>query len=357
MKKLSVCMIVKNEEEVLKRALDCAVRIADEIIITDTGSTDGTKEIAALYTDKVFDFEWTDDFSAARNFSFSAAEGEYLMWLDADDIILEEDILLINELKKELNGDIGTVMMKYNTGSDEKGKPTFSYFRERILKNCGAAVWNGVVHEAISPFGQVIYRDAAITHSKLSRSDPSRNLRIYERAEREGKAFSPRDMYYYARELYYAARYDGAIRLFDDFLTQRRGWVENNIDACRLLSYCYDLSGQHGKVLPALFRSFEFDVPRAETACDIAKFFLDRNELKAAEYWYKTALCCEKNPESGAFISEDCYGFIPYIQLCVCYSRLGNDEKAIYYNEKAGQLRPRSQAYIQNKKYFEEAKK
>lgn len=64
---VSLCMIVKNEEKVLGRCLDSAKEIADEIIIVDTGSTDRTKEIAAEYTEKIYDFEWNDDFSAARN--------------------------------------------------------------------------------------------------------------------------------------------------------------------------------------------------------------------------------------------------------------------------------------------------
>ena len=64
---VSLCMIVKNEEKVLGRCLDSAKEIADEIIIVDTGSTDRTKEIAAEYTEKIYDFKWNDDFSAARN--------------------------------------------------------------------------------------------------------------------------------------------------------------------------------------------------------------------------------------------------------------------------------------------------
>ena len=71
---ISLCMIVKNEERVLARCLNSALRAVDEIITVDTGSTDKTKEIAARYSDKVFDFEWCDDFSAARNFAFSKAE-------------------------------------------------------------------------------------------------------------------------------------------------------------------------------------------------------------------------------------------------------------------------------------------
>ena len=67
-------MIVKNEEKLLARCLDSVAGLMDEIIIVDTGSSDKTKEIAARYTDKIYDFEWIDDFSAARNFAFSKAK-------------------------------------------------------------------------------------------------------------------------------------------------------------------------------------------------------------------------------------------------------------------------------------------
>ena len=71
---ISVCMIVKNEEKVLARCLDSLAGLWEELIIVDTGSEDRTKEIAKKYTDKVFDFAWTGNFSDARNFSFSKAK-------------------------------------------------------------------------------------------------------------------------------------------------------------------------------------------------------------------------------------------------------------------------------------------
>ncbi len=84
---ISLCMIVKNEEGVLGRCLDSVKGVADEIIIADTGSSDATKETAARYTEQIFDVEWTDDFSAARNASFARASMDYCMWLDADDVM------------------------------------------------------------------------------------------------------------------------------------------------------------------------------------------------------------------------------------------------------------------------------
>lgn len=71
--KISLCMIVKNEEDTLERCLESVSDIMDEIIIVDTGSTDRTKDIAGKVTKHVIDFEWIDDFAAARNFAFSHA--------------------------------------------------------------------------------------------------------------------------------------------------------------------------------------------------------------------------------------------------------------------------------------------
>lgn len=88
---ISLCMIVKNEEAVIGRCLDSVQEIADEINIVDTGSVDKTKDIAARYTDRIFDFKWIDDFAAARNFSFQQATSDYILWLDADDVFTKKD--------------------------------------------------------------------------------------------------------------------------------------------------------------------------------------------------------------------------------------------------------------------------
>ncbi|MGO9688627.1 MAG: glycosyltransferase family 2 protein, partial [Syntrophobacteraceae bacterium] len=87
---LSVCMIVKNESANLAEALACFSPFADEIIVVDTGSSDNTKEIAARFNTRIYDFEWAEDFSAARNFAMSKAGKSYHLWVDADDRITPE---------------------------------------------------------------------------------------------------------------------------------------------------------------------------------------------------------------------------------------------------------------------------
>ena len=88
---LSLCMITRNEEQFLASCLRSVRALVDEIILTDTGSVDRTKDIARSYGAKIYEFEWADDFSAARNLSLSKASGEWIFSLDADEIIAERD--------------------------------------------------------------------------------------------------------------------------------------------------------------------------------------------------------------------------------------------------------------------------
>ncbi len=350
---ISVCMIVKDEEEVLARSLTCASKFADEIIVVDTGSQDSSKEIAKQFTENVFDFEWIEDFSAARNFSFSKATQDFCMWLDADDVIEEKDIQAILDLKQNLPDDINVVYMKYNTGFDEKGNVTFSYYRERLIRRNKGMIWQGAVHEAISSIGKRMYTEIAITHQKIKVRDGSRNLRIYESEIAKGHPLCARDKFYYARELTYHNRHADAIPVFEEVLSDPTAWIENQIEACRSLYKSYLSLGERSKALNSLLRSLSFDVPRAEICCDIGTHFMEDKRYKQAVFWYETALTCERNDQSGAFINPDSYGFFPHIQLCVCYHRLNNIPMAVYHNEEAGKIKPGHSSFLHNKNFFE----
>jgi glycosyltransferase involved in cell wall biosynthesis len=102
---ISLCMIVKDEEKLLEGCLKPIKELIDEIIIIDTGSIDKTKEIANKLTNKVYNFEWCDDFSEARNFSIEKATKEWILILDADEILTKEDLIKIKEIIKNNNKD------------------------------------------------------------------------------------------------------------------------------------------------------------------------------------------------------------------------------------------------------------
>ncbi len=353
---ISLCMIVKNEEMHIARCLDSVAKLVDEIVIVDTGSTDKTVEIVSNYTSNIYSHSWTDDFSDARNYSFSKASMDYCMWMDADDILEETQQDKFLQLKQSLSSDTDMVMMKYHTAFDEAGTPSFSYFRERWIRNCHDYRWLGAVHEVIPPSGKVIYSDIAISHKKLNAGNPDRNLKIYQKLLADQKTLEPRQQYYYGRELYYHKQYEEAISVLEQFLLAPEGWVENKIEACSICANCYFGLGQEQSGLATLLRSMSFDLPRAELCCEIGKYFLEQGNYHNAVYWYETALNRPKNEYSGGFVLSDCYDYIPLLQLCVCYDKMGNKQKAEEYNERAGACKPYSKAYLYNKQYFENIK-
>lgn len=356
MASISLCMIVKNEEKTMARCLRCVKEIVDEMIVVDTGSTDRTKEIAAEEGAKVYDFPWQEDFAAARNYAFSLAASDYCMWLDADDVIDRENQEKLAEWKERLEREeADVVMMPYDVSFDEEGQPTFTYFRERILRHVPQSYWVGRVHEVISPWGKILYGDVHIRHQKEKPHDTDRNLRIYERMLAEGETLTAREQFYYGRELYYHDRNEEAISVFREFLKCPKGWLENKLEASRQLAECYGRLGEKEKRLRVLYDSFLLDLPRAETCCMLGSIYFEMEDWRKAAFWYETALRTEK-VEKGGFVQEDCYGFLPCIQLCVCYDRLGEHQRAETYNEMAALWKPKAAAVAYNRNYFKQRK-
>lgn len=352
MKKLSLCMIVKNEAENLDNALKNAKDYADEIVIVDTGSTDNTKEIASKYTSKVYDFEWVNDFAKARNYSFDMAENDYLMWLDGDDIVLDDSV---HEIKKwkENGEDCDVLMCRYVASFDENYNPTFEYYRERIIKNSKKLRWKDRVHEVISPLGKVIRNSKiAIYHNKKKEGYSQRNLNIYRDMLAKGEAFSPRNRFYYARELFFHGLHKEAVHEFSKYLAEDKGWKENNIEACLNMAKCYEALGEEKKALSTLFGSFVYGLPKGEVLYQIGNIFVSMKEYKNAIYWFKEAMQSEMNIEGGGFVDQNCYNFLPAMQLCMCYSRLGDNLEAYKYHTIAKELQPNDERVKYNEQFF-----
>ncbi len=349
---ISLCMIVKNEEEVLARCLDSVKEAVDEIIIVDTGSTDKTKEIAGKYTNKVYDFAWVNDFSAARNEAYSKATMDYQMWLDADDVVPPESLERMLELKKSLPPDTDMVAMKYITHFDAFGLPVFTSTRERLTKREREFSWIDPVHECIPLTGNVLYSDIEIHHKKGSNtSSPTRNIDIYNALEASGKPMSARQIYYFARELKDHGHWAKSAYYFERFLNSGEGWHEDNIASCYNLSLCYQIMGEDKKVLPILLKSFNYDAPRAEICCELGYYYKRQNLFNPSLKWFDIAVNMGK-PDSPGFILVDYWGYIPNIEACVCCCELGDFKRAAAYNERAAEFKPHSEAIQINRDYL-----
>ena len=349
---ISLCMIVKDEETTIARCLDSVKGIPDEIIIVDTGSTDRTKEILREYTDQIFDFTWIDDFAAARNYSFSKATMEYILWLDADDIFTESDREQFLKLKKILDPHMDAVNMPYHLAFDQFGNVTFSLRRNRLLKRSRNFRWIGAVHECIEVYGEILNTDICVTH-KGAPGEEDRNLRIYENRKARGETFSPRDLYYYANELFSHQRINQAIETYRKFLETGQGWLEDNLDACGKLADSFNILGEKNQEFKYILKSFEYTTPRAEFCCRMGQYFQNLAQYDQAAFWYKLATELEKPIESWGIMLEACWTWLPHIQLCVCYDNLRQYELAYEHNEMARKYRPEDPQILHNKKYLE----
>jgi len=148
--KLSLCMIVKDEEEFIENCLKSVQNVVDEIIIVDTGSTDKTIELAKKYTDKIFYHEWQEDFSAARNESLKHATGDWILILDADEeLSLESQKNLRLLLTKPMMPTYFQLLIK--SYSSNKDANSFEHYMARFFTNFYDIKYKGKIHEQLSP--------------------------------------------------------------------------------------------------------------------------------------------------------------------------------------------------------------
>lgn len=344
---LSLAMIVKNEESILDRCLSCS-NIFDEIIIVDTGSTDKTKEVASKYTNKIYDFEWIDNFSAARNFAFEQATCDYIMWLDADDIILEDDRRKLIELKKDFDTSIDMAVMWLDY-TDGNGKSLLRYRRERVIRNDEKFKWIEPVHECIPFQGKVENFEITTTHSpKHSEELSTRNIDIYEKQEK----LSPRSLFYYARELRDHGKWNQAFNAYSRFMGLNQGWPADSIQSCIDL---YDISlklDSEEVGIGWLLRSLKYGFPSAEVCCRLGDIHFRKENYTVAKHWYELATNVELSDSDFGFHRPDYATYIPYMQLCVIYDKLGDKKKAFDYHNLAKLVKPDSPQVAYNEDYF-----
>ena len=237
--KIIVCMIVKNEEDVLDRCLK-SLEGVDEIVICDTGSTDNTVEIAKKYTDKVYtDYEWNNNFAEARNHALSKCDEGWILSFDADDVLKTP----VSEIREVINNnkDKNAITCVFKSGISEHTFPTMFY--NKHIK------WAGAAHNYLVGINRIGYSNILIErgNSPTHQKNPNRTLNILFK-EVEKNPEKPRELYYLARELYYKKRYKEAIQYFDKYL-KIGYWKPEIADAYLLKARCLwnSMKGQEAR--------------------------------------------------------------------------------------------------------------
>lgn len=330
---ISLCMIVKNEERILARCLDSVKDIVDEIIIVDTGSVDKTKDIALRYTSNVFDFEWVDDFSKARNYSFSKASMDYILWLDADDIILDRDKQKLIYLKETISKEIDAVIMNYNIWVDENDNAITSIRRERLIKREKEFRWIEAVHEILDISGNTIDSDICITH-KPEHENNTRNIEIYKKMISSGQELSPRSIFYYGEELFGAQKFDESIIYFNNFLAIENQPKSFYVTACQRLSTCYKIKKDTHRSIKELYRSFEYDIPHPYICFQLGGIYKKLEEYNKSIFWYELGLSINNEDSSSEILKNQLLNYNPCLNLTFCYRQIGNYKKSQYYYKK-----------------------
>jgi hypothetical protein len=188
--RVSLCLMVKNEQDNLPSCLRSAADLVHEMIVVDTGSTDRTKEVAASLGARVLGFAWVDSFAAARNESLRHATGDWIFWLDGDEYLDEANRQKVRTLFANLGQENAAYSMKQCSAPEVAGGSATVVDQVRLFRNLPEIRWEHRVHEQILPAvrragHEVRFTDIAITHTGYE--DPAvrhqktlRNLRLLE---------------------------------------------------------------------------------------------------------------------------------------------------------------------------------
>ncbi len=329
---VSLCMIVKNEERILGRCLSCLCDLVDEIIIVDTGSSDRTKEVAAEYTDKIYDFVWVDDFAAARNFAFSKAEGDYIYSADADEVLDEVNRRRFRLLKENLLPEIEIVQMYYC--NQLKFGTVYNYdkeYRPKLFRRNRGFTWIDPIHETVRTEPLVFDSDIEIIHEQ-EESHAGRDLAAFERLWGRGERLSGRLLDLYARELFIAGEADDFLRAEPYFVKvcgedgrSEGEWKKAFCVAARAARLRGDVPGFYKYAMKAVACG-----GCAEACLELAYYYEEAGDDKEAMVWYYNAAF-----ETESILDIRCGGEKALRGLAGCCRRCGMEEEAKEYERMA----------------------
>ena len=328
-------MIVKNEEAVLARCLDSLAGIADEIVIVDTGSTDRTKEIAALYTSRIYDFTWIHDFAAARNFAFSKATKEYIYSADADEVLEEADRQKFLMLKQALLPEIEIVEMIYVNPAD--CNMVYNFAREprpKLFKRLREFRWIDPVHETVALAPLVYSSDIEIQHRPQSMHS-GRDFDAMLRELKRTGYLSDRLYSMYAKELFISGEeedFEAAAPWFEKRMMQPDVMPDARTEAVCVLTKYASLQKRYEDMLAGILTELSQNpVPAAELYYLLGEYYEETGKEEEAIVWYKKAAL-----EAEGYVCISYGGEWALRQVIRLLKQQGNDSEAKQYENMLG---------------------
>lgn len=299
----------------MRRCLVSVIGLMDEIIIVDTGSTDRTKEVAAEFTDQIYDYEWQDDFAAARNFAFSKATMDYIYTADADEVMDYFNQKRFAELKQALLPEIEIVQMYYITPQAYNTTANFrKEYRPKLYKRLREFVWIDAVHETVR-LDPVVY-DSDIEIKHLPRSlHADRDFRLFLHVfDREGR-LSPKLHSMYVKELFVSGSendFAEAAPIFGWTLKQQEASVDMKREAICALCHMYRTAGETDKFFSMAFKLMP-DACCSELCYEVGCFFKGQEDYEEALQWFGLAAY-----HSKPVIDVRTGGVFPLLELGEC---------------------------------------
>jgi tetratricopeptide (TPR) repeat protein len=372
-KTIGLCLIVKDEVKDVVRILSHYGKLFDCVYLTVTNKSklEEFQTLPKLMDDVrilVSYFEWTKNFSEARNFNFAQAETDYIFWMDADDKLHNASAMRGLITRHE---DVDVFYFNYQYAFDESGNCTMQHTRERLIRNNKTLMWKGAVHETLIPIEDVQLRsgqsdEVQVIHTATLEDcvdSHKRNVEILvSEYNREGEKTDPRSLSYLAAELTALKRYDEAIKFYEKHI-QLSGWEEDKyLSWNKIAQNLVSMFMEHGDkkllatAIAALSEAIIMFPQFPDAYLTMGEVYWHLREWEKAIEWTNTGL--SKKPDTTLpYHDPTRYTIRPLPILAFAHLNLGNIELAYQLMSEAMKRAPKNPFVVNNFPFFEKSQK